>query len=139
MKRSALKLLLSSLSLSLLVTFSGYSSAGEPLTLKKTMKQMRLHYKNALETDSAESFNQNLDIFKTHLDSAQEYDFSPERKVISLEGLNKVESFVDAIPPATADNLAVVKQQLSEIDDIRTEYHKKAKPGLWEMFISFLR
>lgn len=139
MKRSALKLLLSSLSLSLLVTFSGYSSAGEPLTLKKTMKQMRLHYKNALETDSAESFNKNLDIFKTHLDSAQEYDFSPERKVISLEGLNKVESFVDAIPPATADNLAVVKQQLSEIDDIRTEYHKKAKPGLWEMFISFLR
>lgn len=139
MKRSALKLLLSSLSLSLLVTFSGYSSAGEPLTLKKTMKQMRLHYKNALETDSAESFNQNLDIFKTHLDSAQEYDFSPERKVISLEGLNKVESFVDAIPPATADNLAVVKQQLSEIDEIRTEYHKKAKPGLWEMFISFLK
>ena len=139
MKRSALKLLLSSLSLSLLVTVSGYSSAGEPLTLKKTMKQMRLHYKNALETDSAESFNKNLDIFKTHLDSAQEYDFSPERKVISLEGLNKVESFVDAIPPATADNLAVVKQQLSEIDDIRTEYHKKAKPGLWEMFISFLR
>jgi len=139
MKRSALKLLLSSLSLSLLVTFSGYSSAGEPLTLKKTMKQMRLHYKNALETDSAESFNKNLDIFKTHLDSAQEYDFSPERKVISLEGLNKVENFVDAIPPATADNLAVVKQQLSEIDDIRTEYHKKAKPGLWEMFISFLR
>ena len=139
MKRSALKLLLSSLSLSLLVTVSGYSSAGEPLTLKKTMKQMRLHYKNALETDSAESFNQNLDIFKTHLDSAQEYDFSPERKVISLEGLNKVENFVDAIPPATADNLAVVKQQLSEIDDIRTEYHKKAKPGLWEMFISFLR
>ncbi len=139
MKRSALKLLLSSLSLSLLVTFSGYSSAGEPLTLKKTMKQMRLHYKNALETDSAESFNQNLDIFKTHLDSAQEYDFSPERKVISLEGLNKVENFVDAIPTATADNLAVVKQQLSEIDDIRTEYHKKAKPGLWEMFISFLR
>ena len=139
MKRSALKLLLSSLSLSLLVTVSGYSSAGEPLTLKKTMKQMRLHYKNALETDSAESFNKNLDIFKTHLDSAQEYDFSPERKVISLEGLNKVESFVDAIPPAPADNLAVVKQQLSEIDDIRTEYHKKAKPGLWEMFISFLR
>ena len=139
MKRSALNLLLSSLSLSLLVTFSGYSSAGEPLTLKKTMKQMRLHYKNALETDSAESFNKNLDIFKTHLDSAQEYDFSPERKVISLEGLNKVESFVDAIPPATAENLAVVKQQLSEIDDIRTEYHKKAKPGLWEMFISFLR
>ena len=139
MKRSALKLLLSSLSLSLLVTFSGYSSAGEPLTLKKTMKQMRLHYKNALETDSAESFNKNLDIFKTHLDSAQEYDFSPERKVISLEGLNKVENFVDAIPTATADNLAVVKQQLSEIDDIRTEYHKKAKPGLWEMFISFLR
>ncbi|MFY0678551.1 MAG: hypothetical protein JXR18_14835 [Neptuniibacter sp.] len=139
MKHSALKLLLGSLSLSLLVTFSGYSSAGEPLTLKKTMKQMRLHFKNALETDSAETFNQNLDIFKTHLDSAQEYDFSPERKVISLEGLNKVESFVDAIPPATADNLDVVKQQLSEIDEIRTEYHKKAKPGLWEMFISFLK
>lgn len=137
MKRSALKLLLSSLSLSLVVGFSGYTSAGEPLTLKKTMKQMRLHYKNALETDSADTFNQNLEAFKTQLDSAQAYDFSPERKVISLEGLNKVELLVDAIPAATADNLSKVQLELSKADQLRTEYHKKAKPGLWEMFLSF--
>ena len=139
MKRSALKLLISSLSLSLLVTFSGVASAGEPLTLKKTMKQMRLHFKNALEAESAETFNQNLDAFKLQLDSAQAYDFSPERKVISLEGLNKVEAFVDAIPTATSENLTVAQEKLSQIDKLRTEYHKKAKPGLWEMFLSFLK
>ncbi len=139
MQRFSLKLVLSALSLILLVAFSGYSSAGEPLNLKKTMKQMRLHYKHALDADSAQAFNQNLGEFKTYLKSAQAYDFSPERKVISLEGLDKVARFVDAIPPATADNLSLVQQELSTIDQLRTEYHKKAKPGLWEMFLSFFK
>ncbi|WP_420554111.1 cytochrome b562 [Neptuniibacter marinus] len=139
MQRISLKLLLSSLSLILLIAFSGYSSAGEPLNLKKTMKQMRLHYKNALDTDSAQSFNQNIGEFKKYLKSAQTYDFSPERKVISLEGLNKVERFVEAIPPATADNLSAVQQQLSTVDQLRTEYHKKAKPSIWEMLLNFLK
>lgn len=139
MQRSAVKLFLSALSLTLLVAFSGYSSAGEPINLKKTMKQMRLHYKNALDADSALVFNQNIGEFKKYLKSAQSYDFSPERKDISLEGLNKVERFVDAIPPATTHNLNALQQQLSTVDQLRTEYHKKAKPSIWEMFLNFLK
>ncbi|WP_067869513.1 cytochrome b562 [Neptuniibacter marinus] len=139
MQRSAVKLFLSALSLTLLVAFSGYSSAGEPINLKKTMKQMRLHYKNALDADSALIFNQNIGEFKKYLKSAQTYDFSPERKDISLEGLNKVERFVDAIPPATTDNLNALQQQLSTVDQLRTEYHKKAKPSIWEMLLNFLK
>lgn len=139
MKLSARKSLLSSLLLTVLLTSSGYVSAGEPLNLKQTMKQMKLQYKEALETRSAESFNQHIAKFKTHLDSAQGYDFSPERKAVSLEGLNKVERFVTQLPPATADNLAQLQQQLKSLDDLRKEYHKKTKPGTWELLLSIFK
>ena len=130
------KPLLCSLLLSILLSTSGYTFAGESLTLKQTMKQMRLEYKQALESRSAESFNQHIGAFKEYLDSAQGYDFSPERKAVSLEGLNKVEHSIDEFPLANADNLTGLQQQLQAIDLLRKEYHKKAKPGVWEMLLS---
>lgn len=122
--------------ISVLLTSVGYANAGEPLTLKQTMKEMKLQYKEALETRSAEAFNQRIETFKTHLSSAQAYDFSPERKVISLEGLDKVERFITEMPLATTDNLAELQQQLQSVDQLRKEYHKKAKPSKWELFMS---
>ncbi|WP_299182951.1 cytochrome b562 [uncultured Neptuniibacter sp.] len=139
MKHSVVKATISTLLVSALFITGSYVSAGEPLSLKQTMKQMKLQYKEAMDSRSAESFNQHMTAFKTHLDSAKGYDFSPERKVISLEGLNKVERLVDEIPLATADNLADLKQQLSSIDQLRKEYHKKAKPGTWELLLSIFK
>ncbi|WP_432471576.1 cytochrome b562 [Amphritea sp. HPY] len=136
MKPPAMKPLLCSLLLTTLLSTSGYACAGESLNLKQTMKQMRLQYKEALETRSADSFNQHIDAFKEYLHSAQGYDFSPERKSVSLEGLNKVERSIAEIPLATADNLAGAQQQLRSIDQLRKEYHKKAKPGVWELLLS---
>lgn len=139
MKHSAKKSVLSALLLTVLLTSGGYASAGESLNLKQTMKQMRLQYKEAMETRSAESFNQHIDVFKTHLSSAQGYNFSPDRKVVSLEGLSKVERFITEIPLATDDNLAELQQQLSSVDELRKEYHKKAKPGTWELLLSIFK
>lgn len=136
MKFSAFKTLFSSLLVAVMFTTSGYVNAGDPLTLKQTMKEMRLQYKEAMVSSSAETFNQRMDIFKEHLKNAQAYDFSPERKVISLEGLNKVESLVNAMPVATADNLKQLQKQLEAVDELRKEYHKKAKPSKWELFLS---
>ena len=139
MKHSAIKPLLSALLLSVLFTTSGYANAGESLNLKQTMKQMRLQYKETMESRSAESFNQRIEAFKTHLRSAQTYDFSPDRKVVSLEGLGKVERFINDIPLATDDNLAELQQQLSSVDELRKEYHKKAKPGTLELLLSIFK
>ena len=139
MKFSTIKALLSSVLISVLLTTGGYTNAGEPLTLKQTMKEMKLQYKEALETSSAESFNQRIETFKTHLSSAQTYDFSPERKVISLEGLKKVENFITEMPVATTENLSELQQQLQSVDQLRKEYHKKAKPSKWELFLSIFQ
>ena len=139
MKLSAKKSVLSSFLLTMLLTSGGYASAGESLNLKQTMKQMRLQYKEAMESRSAESFNQRIEAFKTHLSSAQTYDFSPDRKVVSLEGLGKVERFIDEIPLATEDNLAELQQKLSSVDELRKEYHKKAKPGTLELLLSIFK
>jgi len=135
----ALKSLLGSLMLAALLALTGPVIAGEPLTLKQTMKQMRLQYKEALETTSADRFNQYMDTFKVHLGNAQGYDFSPERKKVSLEGLNKVERSLADMPVATAANLAELQLQLRGIDQLRKEYHKKTKPSTWELLLSFFK
>ncbi len=123
----------------LLLTASGYSTASDKLTLKQTMKEMRLQYKEALDSRSPERFNQHIDAFKMNLNNALAYDFSPERKEVSLEGLNKVERFVVDIPQATPENLAELQQQLGHIDKLREEYHKKAKPSTWDLILSIFK
>lgn len=139
MKHSATKPLLSSLLLTLLFATAGFANASESPSLKQTMKQMRLHYKEALESQSAEGFNQHIDAFKTHLSSAKSYEFSPERKAVSLEGLTKVERDIADIPLATANNLADLQHKIRDIDLLRKEYHKKAKPSTWDLLLNLLK
>lgn len=139
MKFFAIKLLLSVYIFTALFGISVNVSAGESVNLKQTMKQMRLQYKEALDTRSAERFNQHIEAFKQHLTRAQSYNFSPERKEISLQGLSKVERIVTEIPVATEANLSELQQQLSTIDKLRKEYHKKAKPGTLELLLSIFK
>ena len=139
MKLSASKPLFSSVLFTLLFATVGFTHAGESPSLKQTMKQIRLHYKEALVTQSAEGFNQHIDAFKTHLSSAQAFNFSPERKAISLEGLSKVERAVADLPQATSNNLAELQQQIRAIDELRKEYHKKAKPSTWDLLLNLLK
>ncbi|MCV6589520.1 MAG: cytochrome b562 [Marinobacterium sp.] len=129
----------SSFLLAALLTTSSYVCAGEPVNLKKTMKEMQLQYKKAIDASSAEAFNSHMAIFKTYLHNAQGYDFSPERKNVSLEGLSKVERYIADIPAATAANLDKVKQQFAHIGELRKEYHKKSKPGIWDLLLSVLK
>lgn len=139
MKFFAIKSLLSVYIFTALLGISVNVSAGESVNLKQTMKQMRLQYKEALDTRSAERFNQHIETFKQHLTRAQSYNFSPERKEISLQGLSKVERIVTEIPVATETNLSELQQQLSTIDKLRKEYHKKAKPGTLELLLSIFK
>lgn len=139
MKRFVKTPLFSSLLLSLVLVAGGNAGANERPNLKQTMKQMQLQYKEAMDSHSPERFNQHLDAFKMNLNQAKAFNFSPERKAVSLEGLNKVETLVADLPLATADNLTELKQQLSEIDTLRKEYHKKAKPSTWELILSIFK
>ena len=103
--------------------------------LKPIMKEMRLHYKQAIDASSAEAFNQKIQLFLLELKKARAYDFPNEQARLSLEGLDKVHDKVSAIPQATDINLATVKQQLKQVDSLRKEYHKKVKPGVFELLI----
>ncbi len=58
-------------------------TAGE---LKPTMKEMRLHYKQAIDATAPEQFNQRVKLFLTELQVARNFDFSSERAKLSLEG-----------------------------------------------------
>ncbi|WP_417226634.1 cytochrome b562 [Amphritea sp.] len=103
--------------------------------LKPTMKEMRLHYKQAVDTQDPTIFNAKIALFLTELQTARAYKFSPERKELSLEGLNKVQNIVSSLPTATDANLAELQGQLKEVDQLRLEYHKKVKPGVFDLLL----
>ncbi len=125
-----LKILLSALLLVFL--FTNPVAAGE---LKPTMKEMRLHYKQAIDAVSPEVFNQKIKLFLTELQIAREYDFSTDRAKLSLEGLNKVYEKVTTLPAATYENLATVKEEFKQVDELRKEYHKKVKPSIFDLLL----
>ncbi|WP_290697361.1 cytochrome b562 [Amphritea sp.] len=112
------------------------ASAGK---LKPTMKEIRLHYKEAIETNKPEQFNQHIQLFLVELQTARNFEFSPERKVLSLEGLNKVQSIVSKLPEATEANLATLQTELKQVDQLRESYHKKVKPGVLDLLIDTLK
>lgn len=125
-----LKIILSSLLLGLLLANPVF--AGE---LKPTMKEMRLHYKQAIDATAPEEFNQKIKLFLIELDKARAFDFSSERAQVSLEGLDKVHAKISSLPPATKANLAALKEELKQVDQLRKEYHKKIKPGVFELLV----
>ncbi|WP_299197582.1 cytochrome b562 [uncultured Amphritea sp.] len=124
------------MSLCLGLLLSSSASAGQ---LKPTMKEMRLHYKQAIDTQDPAVFNEKIAQFLTELQTAQAFKFSPERKVLSLEGLDKVETLVSGLPTATDTNLSQLQNQLKEVDQLRVEYHKKVKPGVFELLLDTLK
>lgn len=117
---------------------SPLTQASEAPSLKQTMKQMRLHYTEALDATDAAAFNISVAAMQAQLNIARQYDFSPERKDVSLEGLNKV---ADTIGNLQADNsnLAEQQQQLATVDNLRKEYHKKTKPGVLELVMNAIK
>ncbi|WP_019621080.1 cytochrome b562 [Amphritea japonica] len=129
-----LKKPLTALLLGLLLTSA--ASAGK---LKPTMKEIRLHYTQAIEASDPAVFNQEIKLFLSELKTARNFNFSPERKVLSLEGLNKVQSLVSELPEATEANLTTLQAELKQVDQLRKEYHKKVKPGILDLLIDTLK
>ncbi len=107
--------------------------------LKPTMKEIRLHYKQAIETTEPALFNQEIKLFLNELQTARDFNFSPERKALSLEGLDKVQSLVSNLPEATKANLTTLQAELKQVDLLRKEYHKKVKPGILDLLIDTLK
>lgn len=121
--------------ISLLFSTVALSNEMDGIDLKVTMKHMRFEYNQALETSSASEFSTHINKMSALLAKAQSYQFSPERAKISLEGLDKVETVLNTIQQTdiTVANLATIQAQLEQVDSLRKEYHKKAKPSIWQL------
>lgn len=121
--------------ISLLFSTVALSNEMDGIDLKVTMKHMRFEYNQALETSSASEFSNHINKMSDLLSKAQSYKYSPERAKISLEGLDKVETVLNTIQQTdiTVANLATIQAQLEQVDSLRKEYHKKAKPSIWQL------
>lgn len=105
------------------------------IDLKVTMKNMRLHFTKAMETNSSAEFNDRIANIDKLLTKAQSYKFSPEHKKTSLEGLNKVAVIITDMHKNTVtdDTLLAAKDKLKQVDSLRKQYHKKNKPSIWQL------
>ncbi|MCE2594867.1 hypothetical protein K6Y31_08575 [Motilimonas cestriensis] len=125
----------------LLVVFScllsGLALANSSIDLEATMKKMKFEISQAYKTESKDEFKSHITSFSQLLQQAKAYSFPPERKDVSMEGLNKVSAVVEKITLEMDDKpLPELKAHLRDIDDLRKEYHKKNKPSIWENLFS---
>ena len=129
---------LNALVIILSVFFSSIALANtSKIDLAATMKNMKFELSEAYKTESKKEFKLHIDKFSALLATAKRYPYSPERKEVSLQGLNKVAAVVEGINrDLETKPLADVKSQLRAIDDLRKEYHKKNKPSIWQSLFS---
>lgn len=105
------------------------------IDLKVTMKNMRLEFTKAMETDSSSEFNERIANIDKLLAKAQAYKFSPEHAKVSQEGLKKVAVIITKMHSNTItdETLINAKDKLKQIDNLRKQYHKKSKPSIWQL------
>ena len=105
------------------------------IDLKVTMKNMRLEFTKAMETDSSNEFNDHIANIDRLLSKAQAYKFSPEHAKVSQEGLDKVAKIITEMHgnDITSATLPAAKEKLKQVDKLRKQYHKKSKPSIWQL------
>ncbi len=101
--------------------------------LKATMKQMKLAFKQAADAQTVQDMQAPITELTQLVDNAKHAELPPEKKDVYLEGFNKLTVTLDKIDSELkAGEFEAAKQSLTEVDNLRKEYHAKRKTSLWD-------
>lgn len=109
-------------------------SASASVDLEQTMKNMAFQYKAASKVQTSAELSPVLDelILLTQLSLTAPYP--ADKEVQFKQGLNKVLAELNAAKQAAAaEDLALAKQHLQNVDALRKEYHKLRKVSFWDL------
>lgn len=99
--------------------------AGE---LEQPMKNIGFNYKQAVKADDAVTMEKHIKEMKAQLDVAKEKNMPAAKKEKFLEGMNKVQSELDAsLAALQAGDQEKARAHLAKVNDLKKEYHDYAK------------
>ncbi|OCH21264.1 cytochrome b562 [Aliivibrio logei] len=103
-----------------------------PVDTKAAMKDMMLAFKQSEDASSIDEMTHSVMRLDALIDYLKQENFSPEKQELYQEGFNKLSVSVDRVKSElAAGNLEQAKDTLNQVDDLRSEYHKKRNPSIW--------
>lgn len=103
-----------------------------PIDTKAAMKDMMLAFKQSEDASSIDEMTHSVMRLDALIDYLKQENFSPEKQELYQEGFNKLSVSVDRVKSElAAGNLEQAKDTLNQVDDLRSEYHKKRNPSIW--------
>ena len=96
--------------------------------LEQPMKKIGFNYKQAVKADDAATMEKHIKEMKAQLDVAKERNMPAAKKEKFLEGMNKVQSELDAsLAALQAGDQEKAQAHLAKVNDLKKEYHQYAK------------
>jgi len=102
--------------------------------LEKTMKEMGLQFKLAVEAQHAEQLIPPLEHLISLTERAQQATFSDDKAQQFQQGLTQVRAQLQSARAAAGrDDVAAAQQHLRQVDALRKQYHKQRKVSVWQL------
>lgn len=122
-----------SIAVSVLVLFLSFFASAN-VDLEQTMKNMAFQYKAASKVQSGAELTPVLEELIRLTQQSLTAPFPADKDVQFKQGLNKVLDELNAAKQAAkADDLALAKTHLEQVDALRKEYHKLRKVSFWDL------
>ena len=96
--------------------------------LEQPMKKIGFNYKQAVKADDAATMEQHTTETRAQQAVAKQKPMPAAKKEKSLEGMNEVQTELDAsLAALKAGDEAKAREHLAKVNDLKKEYHKYAK------------
>lgn len=118
--------------LSLFLSFAFNVTAS--VDLEKTMKEMGLQFKLAVEAQHVEQLIPPLEQLISLTEQAQQATFADEKVLQFKQGLAQVRTeLLAARAAAGRDDVTAAQKHLRQVDALRKQYHKQRKVSIWQL------
>lgn len=102
--------------------------------VEATMKAMALHFKKALGAADIEQMQKEINALQHEVATVQSYQFPPEKQQLFQKGLTEVQQQLLLVQQQLhAGKMAQAKEQLTQVDLLKKQYHKQRSPSFWQL------
>lgn len=102
--------------------------------VEATMKAMALFYKKAQAAADIKQMQSEINALQHEIAKVQSYQFPSEKQQLFQKGLSEVQQQLLLVQQQLLDgNMAQAKEQLTQVDLLKKQYHKQRSPGFWQL------
>jgi soluble cytochrome b562 len=110
------------------------STVAATTDVEATMKAMALHYKKAQAAADIKQMQNEINALQHEIATVQSYQFPPEKQQLFQKGLTELQQQLLLVQQQLlAGNMAQAKEQLTQVDLLKKQYHKQRSPSFWQL------